>query len=184
MWIRNKSMTFPTLVLLMPLCASWWLITCSPAVKLLPEKNSMCSMGSYACMNIWRVWHGALADESLCQLACPHTLLSCWIRQESVIKAEALQLFNVINQHCFLCAFVTALSFSVGNKTQSNKGVSAWSPVNDKLISAPNCFMWGTRPVYARGHVPVFSREVKCICIRIEQHPKITHLYVSRVPSW
>lgn len=32
--------------------------------------------------------------------------------------------------------------------------------------------------------MPVFSGELKCICIRIEQHPRITHLYISRVPSW
>lgn len=71
-------------------------------------------------------------------------------------------------QQAALRTFVL-LSFSLGNKMESNEGkytcfhfrlfsythniLYTVSPVhNSKVISALNCFMWGTRPACARGH--------------------------------
>lgn len=69
-------------------------------------------------------------------------------------------------------AFWSALYFS-------NCKFSAQS--RTKLISA-----LGAQAVCARSHgfMSLHSLGIKCICIGNKQQPKITHLYVSRVPSW
>ncbi len=111
-----------------------------------------------------------------------------------------------------LCTFVllTALSFSVGNKIASNEGKSQRRPdipafILDRhwrclillyalhfISSKPSKTNYNqcSETLHVRDKACLCQRtclpslEMKCIYIRIEQHPKITDLYVSRVPSW
>lgn len=101
-------------------------------------------------------------------------------------------------------AQVTQLSFSAGNKLESNEGVhcshfrralmlpwlsckhyivvqAKWRITRQTNQCTELIHVWDKARLCQRT-LPTSLRGAKWICIRTERHPKITHLFVSRVP--
>lgn len=96
---------------------------------------------------------------------------------------------------------VTVFSFSTGHKIQPNDGARPRQVVKLLGCLRSATFYWAASQENKscanksvqradscrRRGLPVpedTAKGVKCMCTRTEQHPKITHLSISRVPSW
>lgn len=141
--------------------------------KLLPEKNSMCSLGS----DVYMVGVSG-AVPSLMHLSPRLFFHTLYYRTESDRRVWLQQRpYCSLNPISSTFVLITVLSFSVGKQNSIS-----WREITsqalytffnfrqallgsthfiyckpsvqqqDKLVSALRCVMWGTKPTCARGH--------------------------------